>query len=72
MGNVTNDGSYTYTYDFQSRPLTVNGASFIYDAFGRVAEEDSTGSVTHVLYQPDGSRFATFTTAAYRTTSCRW
>ena len=33
--------------------------SFIYDAFGRIAEEDSTGSVTHVLYQPDGSRFAT-------------
>ncbi len=56
---MTSDGVNSYAYDFQGRPLTVNSTSFIYDAFGRVAEEDSTGSVTHVLYQPDGSRFAT-------------
>ena len=63
VGNVLGDGLNSYTYDFQGRPLTVthqtSTVSFIYDAFGRVAEEDSTGSVTHVLYQPDGSRFAT-------------
>ena len=59
VGDMTSDGVNSYAYDFQGRPLTVNSTSFIYDAFGRVAEEDSTGSVTHVLYQPDGSRFAT-------------
>jgi hypothetical protein len=55
---MTYDGGNTYTYDFQGRPLTVNSTSFIYDAFGRVAEEDVPGTVTHILYQPDGSRFA--------------
>ena len=56
---MTYDGGNSYAYDFQGRPVTVNSTSFIYDAFGRVAEEDVPGTVTHILYQPDGSRFAT-------------
>ena len=31
----------------------------IYDAFGRIAEENNAGSVTQILYQPDGPKFAT-------------
>ena len=59
VGNVANDGIHTYSYDFQGRPITVDGISVIYDAFGRVAEENNAGTVTQILYQPDGSKFAT-------------
>ncbi len=59
VGNVTNDAIHTYSYDFQGRPVTVDGVQVIYDAFGRVAEVNNGGTVTQILYQPDGSKFAT-------------
>jgi RHS repeat-associated protein len=36
LGNTLNDGSYTYTYDAENRPITVSGGtSYAYDAIGR-------------------------------------
>jgi hypothetical protein len=58
-GQPRNDGTHTYTYDFQGRAVNVDAVQVIYDAFGRVAEENNGGTLTQILYQPDGSKFAT-------------
>jgi RHS repeat-associated protein len=56
MGNVTNDGSYSYSYDAEGRPITINGASAIYDAFGRTVEVNN--GAKQILYGPSGQKFA--------------
>jgi RHS repeat-associated protein len=57
MGNVTNDGANTYTYDAERRPLTVGGVQITYDAFGRAVEQNRTGTYTQILYSPMGQKF---------------
>ena len=34
MGNVSNDGSYSYTYDAEGRPISISGVTTTFDAFG--------------------------------------
>lgn len=64
-GNLTNDGTNTYTYDEENRLLTVTGGAFGYDAIGRrvvadgvrylydewnvIAELDATNTVTRTV-----------------------
>jgi len=61
-GNVTADGSHTYTYDAEGHISTVDGgatASYVYDAEGRRARKTtaSAGSVDY-LYGLDGHQVA--------------
>ncbi len=58
MGNVINDGSYTYSYDAEGRPTTVYGSPVTYDAFGRTVEIGYNGGYTQILYGPSGQKFA--------------
>ncbi|HEY9420883.1 MAG TPA: RHS repeat-associated core domain-containing protein, partial [Thermoanaerobaculia bacterium] len=52
-GNLTSDGSRTYTWDSRNRLKTIAGAataSFGYDAFGRRSAATLSGSTTSFLY----------------------
>ena len=50
-GNVTNDGTHSYSYDAEGRVATVDGgatATYVYDASGRRARKISGGAVDYV------------------------
>lgn len=52
-GNLTGDGTNTYTWDARSHLVTISGpvdASFVYDAFGRRAAKAVNGAATEFLY----------------------
>ena len=58
-GNITNDGSNTYTYNAEGRPATVSSTTAVYDAFTRLVEiQGSSGDHTQMVYAPDGFKFA--------------
>lgn len=64
-GNLTSDGSRTYTWDSRNRLKTIAGAataSFSYDAFGRRSSATVSGSTTSFLY--DGLNIAQELTGA--------
>ena len=59
MGNVTNDGVHSYTYDAEGQPVKVDGTTIRYDALNRALERDlSNGPVIDTIYAPDGYKFA--------------
>jgi RHS repeat-associated protein len=52
-GNLTSDGTNTYTWDARNHLTAISGAvtaSFTYDAFGRRASKISAGTTTQFLY----------------------
>ena len=52
-GNLTSDGTNTYTWDARNRLASISGpvpASFVYDATGRRARKSINGTVTDFLY----------------------
>jgi RHS repeat-associated protein len=52
-GNLTSDGTNTYTWDARNHLTTTSGAttaSFTYDAFGRRASKSIAGATTQFLY----------------------
>ena len=52
-GNLTSDGTNTYTWDARNRLAAITGpvpASFVYDATGRRARKAINGTVTDFLY----------------------
>ena len=53
-GNVTNDNSHTYTWSADGQPLTVDSVNLTYDAFGRMVEQNRSGSYTQFMYSPTG------------------
>ncbi|MES1244717.1 MAG: RHS repeat-associated core domain-containing protein [Acidobacteriota bacterium] len=58
-GNLTSDGSRTYTWDSRNRLQSISGAaptSFGYDAFGRRSSVTVSGSMTRFLY--DGANIS--------------
>ena len=57
-GNVTNDFLNSYSWDSDARPTTIDGITVTYDALGRVAEEDKSGTFTQFVYSPTGQEFA--------------
>ena len=58
-GNVTGDGTYTYSYDAEHRPTSiVGGPSMIYDALDRLVEVQNSSNNTEIVYSPDGLKFA--------------
>ena len=56
-GNLTNDGTYMYGYDYENRLVSVTGAglnvSYVYDPFGRRIQKTVNGVVTRYLYDGD-------------------
>jgi RHS repeat-associated protein len=52
-GNMTSDGTNTYTRDAQNQPASISGviaASFVYDPFGRRQGKTVNGRATSFLY----------------------
>ena len=58
MGNMTNDGTNSYSYDVEGRPVSAGGVTAIYDAFGRAVEINNGGTYTQIVYGPSGQKFA--------------
>ncbi len=57
-GNMTNDGSHTYTYDAENRLISVDGgatASYLYDAQGRRVRKSVGAAQTHYIYDLSGN-----------------
>ncbi len=55
-GNLTSDGSVTYTYDIENRLKTASGAksaTLEYDPMGRLYETSGGGTTTRFLYDGD-------------------
>lgn len=49
-GNLTNDGTNTYTWDARNRLASMTGASFVYDGLGRRVNKTINGNSTSFLY----------------------
>ena len=57
-GNMTNDGSHTYTWDAEGRAVTVDGGStrtFTYNALGERVEWAYPGGAAEMLFDPSGT-----------------
>ncbi len=56
-GNLTNDGVYAYTYDYENRLTSAIGnshnASYVYDPFGRRISRTVDGITTKFIYEAD-------------------
>lgn len=55
-GNLTSDGSKTFSYDYENRLSMVSGLSsavYVYDAFGRRVRKTVNGVVTNYVYDGD-------------------
>jgi RHS repeat-associated protein len=57
-GNVLSDGSHTYTWDSDNKPLVVDSVGVTYDAFGRPVEQNRSGAYTQIVYSPGGAKVA--------------
>jgi RHS repeat-associated protein len=57
-GNVSNDGSHTYSWDAENRPVTIDGVNMTYDALGRMVEQNRSGVVTELVYGPTTEKLA--------------
>lgn len=56
-GDVTNDDLYTYTWDSNGRPVKIGNEALIYDAMGRMVEQDqSGGTYVQFVYDPPGDK----------------
>jgi RHS repeat-associated protein len=57
-GNMTYDGTHSYTFDDENRLTKVDGgntATYVYDAEGRRVEKSAAGVRTDYIYDPSGS-----------------
>jgi len=62
-GNMTNDGSHSYTFDAENRVTQVDGGStgsYVYDADGRRVWKNVGGTTTDYLYDLSDKIFAIF------------
>jgi len=57
-GNVENDFLHTYSWDANSRPVSVDRVSLTFDAFGRMVEQNHSGTYTEIVYSPSGGKLA--------------
>jgi RHS repeat-associated protein len=57
-GNVLNDGTHTYTWDAEGRPVTVDGVGLTFDALLRMVEQNRSGAYTEIVYAPTGEKLA--------------
>jgi hypothetical protein len=64
-GNLLADGSHAYTWDAEGRPHTIDSVTLVYDAFGRMLEQQSGSGNTEIVYGPTG-KFALMNGQALR------
>jgi RHS repeat-associated protein len=57
-GNVTGDGSHSYAWDAEGRPITLDGIGITYDALLRMVEQNRSGAYTQIVYAPTGEKLA--------------
>jgi RHS repeat-associated protein len=57
-GNLTSDGTHTYSWDAEGNPLGVDTVSVAYDAFGRTLERTISGNQSRVIYGLTGEKIA--------------
>ncbi len=57
-GDVTSDGSHTYTWDANGNAITVDGVALTFDAANRMVEQNRSGALTDIVYTPMGQKFA--------------
>jgi RHS repeat-associated protein len=57
-GNVTADGSHTYSWDANGNSTIVDGVGLTFDAADRMVEQNRSGTLTEVIYAPTGQKFA--------------
>jgi RHS repeat-associated protein len=55
-GNLLSDGTHSYAWDAYGRPVTVDGVGLTYDAFGRMVEQNRSGSYAEINYAPTGDK----------------
>lgn len=59
-GNLLNDTFHTYTWNMDGRPTSIDSTTLTYDAFGRMAEQDKSGTYYQIVYTPMGSKFGVY------------
>ncbi|MDP9266938.1 MAG: hypothetical protein M3P27_01255 [Acidobacteriota bacterium] len=57
-GNIQTDSFHTYAWNADGGPTSVDSVGLTYDAFGRVVEQNRSGTFTQVLYMPNGEKIA--------------
>jgi RHS repeat-associated protein len=58
LGNITNDGVHSYTYDAENRLIKVDGgtaATYLYDNLNQRVQKVSGGTTADFLFDPDGN-----------------
>jgi RHS repeat-associated protein len=74
-GNMTNDGTHSYTYDAEHRITAVDGgntASYVYDAMGRRVRKTVGGAWTDYVYDADGRVVTEFISTSGTCTAPCW
>ncbi|MFZ0293179.1 MAG: RHS repeat-associated core domain-containing protein, partial [Candidatus Sulfotelmatobacter sp.] len=57
-GDVLSDSLHGYAWDVMGRPTTIDSVTVTYDALGRMAEQNKSGSYTEIVYAPMGNKLA--------------
>jgi RHS repeat-associated protein len=57
-GDVTADGSHTYSWDANGNSITIDGVGLTFDAADRMVEQNRSGALTEIVYTPTGQKFA--------------
>src|SRR5262249_34302546 len=52
------DGSHTYAWDADGRPVTLDSVGLTFDALGRMVEQNRSGVYTQIVYGPGGGKLA--------------
>jgi RHS repeat-associated protein len=55
-GNVTNDFLHAYSWDAYGKPVTIDSIGIMYDALGRMAEQNKSGVYSELVYAPTGAK----------------
>src|SRR5258708_33226757 len=57
-GNTLTDPAHSYSWDSEGKPATIDTVNLTYDAFGRMVEQNASGSYTQFVYGPNGRKLA--------------
>lgn len=57
-GRVIDDVAHSYTWDAESKMISVDTTTITYDALGRMVEKNVGGTYTQIVYSPQGKKFA--------------
>lgn len=58
MGDVVNDGLHSYAWNSDTRPTTIDTATLVYDALGRMIEQSKAGANAEIVYDTLGNKLA--------------